>query len=171
VSAATEALERSRERLRQALLANAPPPPAAKQRAGGNSGSAWFGTLADMPALQSLRRMWDEHPLRAVLQLSGEAADAALQPLAQRRPVALLLGSALTGAALVWSRPWRWLLTPALVAGLLPRLLKGAVVGVPAAGWMTLAGTLARGAPARRHGAGRALDAGVQAPTNSSKKA
>jgi hypothetical protein len=52
-----------------------------------------------------------------------EAVKTLLLPLAQRHPLGLVLGGVALGALLGWSRPWRWLATPALVVGLLPQLL------------------------------------------------
>ena len=61
-------------------------------------------------------------PLHIAGMFAKDAVEAAVQPLAQRNPLGLVLGAALAGGVLVWSRPWRWLLTPALLATVLPQL-------------------------------------------------
>ena len=90
---ACERLTLSRDRLRSGLLVSAAAPVIAKT------------------------------PLHLAGLLARDAVNAAVQPLAQRNPLGMVLGAALTGGLLVWSRPWRWLLTPALLATLLPQLL------------------------------------------------
>jgi hypothetical protein len=51
------------------------------------------------------------------------AALASLSGLGQQHPLALVAVAAAAGALLVWSRPWRWLLAPLLVAGLRGQVL------------------------------------------------
>lgn len=70
-----------------------------------------------------INQWWEHHPLRLATNVSADAAKALVQPVAQRHPVALVAGAAAVGAILVWSKPWRWLLTPALMAGLLPKVI------------------------------------------------
>jgi hypothetical protein len=41
-----------------------------------------------------------------------------------------------------WSRPWRWILTPALFAGLVPQLFSKAMALVPPRSWMAVLGSL-----------------------------
>lgn len=101
---AAERLAASRERLRQAL---APDGPGADGRAGGGSGDSVIGSLA---------RAWG----LPQLTLAADLADAAIGPLAQRRPLTLVLAAALAGAALVRLRPWRGLLRQAVLAGAVP---------------------------------------------------
>jgi hypothetical protein len=61
-------------------------------------------------------------PLHIAGLVARDAVEAAVQPIAQRNPLGFVLGAAVAGGVLVWSRPWRWLLTPALLATLLPQL-------------------------------------------------
>ena len=70
-----------------------------------------------------VHQWWEHHPLRLATHVTADAAKALVQPVAQRHPVALVAGAAAVGALVVWSQPWRWLLTPALVAGLLPKVI------------------------------------------------
>ena len=81
-------------------------------------------------------------PLHIAGMVARDAVEAAVQPLAQRNPLWLVLGAAIVGGALVWSRPWRWLLTPALLATVLPQLAARAFNhGVPMP-WMKLLNSL-----------------------------
>ncbi len=61
-------------------------------------------------------------PLHIAGMFARDAVEAAVQPLAQRNPLGFVLGAALAGGVVVWSRPWRWLLTPALLAAVLPQI-------------------------------------------------
>lgn len=115
----TERLAASRERMRQALAAH--PSGATATPAG------------PAPA----------HPLRLVTSMLGALFGARLQPLAQRHPIALVLGAAVAGALLVRSRPWRWRVVPALVGGLLPLLVRKAVALTPSADWLAVIAALA----------------------------
>ena len=49
-----------------------------------------------------------------------------------------VLVAAAVGALLVWSRPWRWALRPALLAGLAPQFASRVVAKLPIESWMTL---------------------------------
>ena len=50
------------------------------------------------------------------------ASRSAIVPLVRRHPAAVLGSAAVVGAALVWARPWRWLLRPALILGIASQL-------------------------------------------------
>ncbi len=78
------------------------------------------------------------NPLQLAGQMANDAVKRAVQPLAQRNPLALVLGAAVAGGVLAWSRPWRWLLTPALLATLLPQLLSKAFHTGGPLPWMKL---------------------------------
>lgn len=114
---ASERLAASRERLRVGLqakgaAAGAPPAP--------GSAPAWLAPLLANPAaalaFRAVQAWWSGHPLHALGQGAAAAADATLRPVARRHPIALVLGAGLLGGLLVWSRPWRWLPSPALLA-------------------------------------------------------
>ena len=111
---AAERLAASRERLRQALA----------PRSG--AGGAAHGE----PIIETLARAW----ALPQLALLAELARGAVAPLAQRRPLAVVLVAAAAGALVVKLRPWRSLLRPALLAGALP-LLTQAVLRVPPGLW------------------------------------
>jgi hypothetical protein len=50
-----------------------------------------------------------------------------MQPVARRHPYKLVLGAAAAGGLLVLLRPWRWMSTRALAAGLLPQIMAAAM--------------------------------------------
>lgn len=130
--AAADRLAQSRERLRLALSAPSGTPHNAANGANSRPLPDWLARLANLPAarllLQGLRLWWGRHPLRVVGLLAFDVSKVMLQPLARQHPLALVLGAAVVGATLRWTRPWRWLLrsgvATALLAGLLPQLLR-----------------------------------------------
>jgi hypothetical protein len=89
--------------------------------------SEWLAKLKTIPGANLLvdifQDWWARQPLRVALTLAAETAKVVLQPIAQRHPYGLVLGAAAAGGLLVLARPWRWISTPALVAGLLPQLV------------------------------------------------
>jgi hypothetical protein len=130
----------SREQMRTALREGAGP-------RGGGSGSDWLLGLTSLTGsgglLATLGRAWAGHPLRAAAGLAADAVQAVVRPLGRRHPVGLVLGALLAGGLLAYSRPWRWLLTPALLTALLPKLLAQAVALVPPQSWAALLAALA----------------------------
>lgn len=124
---ATERLEKSRERLRVTMLADANPP--APQPGGQRlfSNFEWLNTLKSTPGarilLDAVGAWWSHHPLHRNGLMFADVVKTFVTPLAQRNPVALIAGSVVLGGLFAWSRPWRWLLKPALFAGLMPQLI------------------------------------------------
>lgn len=138
----------SRERLRQAIKeASSPPGDGINHGAGG-----WSAPLLDhlksLPGanvvIEAVRTWWMKHPLRVPSLAVADASNAVIQPMAQRYPLGLILGAAFMGGLLAWSRPWRWILRPALLAGLLPQLLHGAMAQVPVQSWLVALTSLAQ---------------------------
>jgi hypothetical protein len=82
---------------------------------------------------------WADHPLHTGATLALAASRSAIVPLVRRHPAAVLGSAAAVGAALVWARPWRWLLRPALILGIASQL---------AARTVTRMGTASRNASA-----------------------
>ena len=82
------------------------------------------------------------NPLIVAGTFAKEAVETAVQPLAQRNPLGLVAGAALAGAVLAWSRPWRWMFTPAMLASVLPQLVSKAVNHAPALPWMKVLSSL-----------------------------
>lgn len=132
---AVERVEFSRARLRRAL---SPPPVLATIRAR----RSWVGGVMDLPLVRivigSLKEWWSHHALRPVAQIVAEASRAVVTPLAQHYPLALVLSASAAGAALAWSRPWRWIFSSALIAGLLPQLASRVVARLPLETWTTM---------------------------------
>jgi len=80
-----------------------------------------------------------------------DASTALVRPWAQRHPIGLVMGALLVGGALAWSRPWRWLLTPALLAGLVPQMFSRFMAAVPSQAWVSvLASLMQQRPPAQR---------------------
>lgn len=146
-------LAESRARVRDALQAIAKPP----QRASagdshslfGATGTAWLDSLKSAPGVsiivEAISAWWMRHPLRLASGVAVDAARAALQPVAQKNPVALVLGALVVGALVAWSRPWRWIARPALLAGLAPQLLSKVIAHAPMSSWMSVLTSMAEG--------------------------
>ena len=172
-----ERLVFSRECLRQALRdASAPPGQATDQRTGGSS-VTWLASLNSIPGaavvIAAVNSWWAQHPLRTAGLLAADAVKAVVQPIAQRNPLGLVLGAFLLGGLLAWARPWRRLLTPALIVGLLPQLLFKAIAYVPPGSWSALLAALAQQQRRSKEAAQRTGSTfrPAQAPANSSKHA
>ena len=143
---AAERLALSRAQLRSAMMDIAHPQ--ARPSVLGESAGDWMhDLLARARALpgasiivESVESWWREHPLHTAGVMAGEASKAFVRPIAQRSPQTLLLGAAAIGAVLVLSRPWRWLIRPALFVGLVPKLLSLALRRMPLDAWIRMAG-------------------------------
>lgn len=130
-------LDLSRERLRRALLGDAGTNGDGPGRPSMANTPAWIASLKALPGVgllvEAAEAWWSRHPLHLAGTIAVTAADAVLKPIAQRHPLRLVLGAAAFGGLLAWSRPWRWVVAPALFAGLVPQLLSAAL-RVPRAG-------------------------------------
>lgn len=148
-----ERMNESRDRLRGALQVIAKPPPRASHGASssllGATATAWLDSFKSAPGVsiivEAISSWWMRHPLRLASMVATDAARAVIQPVAQKNPVMLVLGALLVGGLVAWSRPWRWIAKPALLAGLLPQVLSKVVANAPASSWMTVLGSLASG--------------------------
>lgn len=147
VNIMADRLAESRERLRQAMQTIVKPPQRASSGGASSSlfgatGSAWLDSLKTVPGInvivEAVSSWWMRHPLYLASGVAGEAARAALQPVAQKNPVALVLGALIFGAVLVWTRPWRWIARPALLAGLFPQVLSKVIAHAPVSSWMSV---------------------------------
>jgi hypothetical protein len=133
---AAQRVELTRARLRKAMT----PPPPAPRRIAKPGKVTWLEKAKHLPVVgvvvDALDSWWMHHPLRPVTQVVGEASNAAVQPLAQSNPITLVVGAAVAGAALAWSRPWRWMLRSALFAGIVPQIATRIISRLPVETWM-----------------------------------
>lgn len=138
---AVERLSLSRERLRAALVDIAPPPQRDAQP------SVLMTALMAIPGIKivvdGVRKWWSQHPLHLATLVAGNTARGAMKPIARRSPFALILAAAAIGGLLYWFKPWRGLLRPALLAGILPHLISRAMEHVPVESWMSAVSTFA----------------------------
>ena len=138
-------VELTRARLRAAM---APEPAATPSH---SLRSSWFARLESLPVvsavLDSVRGWWTQHPLSTMTVVAGEASTAIARPIARSHPYALVLIAAGVGAVLAWRRPWRWILKPALFAGLVPRVVSRVVRKLPINSWMTVLDSTLFGPP------------------------
>jgi hypothetical protein len=74
-----------------------------------------------------LSEWWRHHPLYTSVNITGDAARDAIVPLVRRYPIVVLGVAAVAGALLVRSRAWRWVVRPAVVAGLASQIVARAV--------------------------------------------
>ena len=91
--------------------------------------------------LESIEHWWAEHPLHAAGALAEEASRRYIGPIARKNPVAVIVGGAVFGALLVASKPWRWLLRPALFFGLVPQIAAQALKRMPLDAWLQMLST------------------------------
>ena len=130
---------------------------AAERAASGSAGTAaskqtpaaaWTDALRAVPGaailLDALRGWWQQHPLRLYSVIAAEAGAAVAKPVAQRHPVALVGGAFVVGALLALSRPWRWIIKPALFAGLVPHLASNTLAHLPLQSWLAALSSLAQ---------------------------
>ena len=123
---AAERLAASRERMRVLMT----PKPAAPDGTG--------------PVLDALKDWWAAHPLHVAGVVASDAAKTLIGPIAQRHPIALVAGALVLGGLVIWAKPWRGILKPALLAGLLPQLLSKAMAVVPIESWLAVLSSLTR---------------------------
>lgn len=137
VTGAVERLTQSRERLRQAIHARVSPSktnPHPPENAAAFSAD-WLSSVKAIPGanllLELVEDWWSKQPLHMAFSQLAQGASAALRPVSQKHPYALVIGAAAVGALLVLARPWRWVSTSTLVAGLVPALVAAAMKLMP----------------------------------------
>ena len=82
--------------------------------------------------IEAVRAWWHQHPLRPAGAMAEQAARNIVVPMAQRNPIAFVGSALVIGALMVASRPWRWLLRPALFVGIVPQLVAQVMKRYPA---------------------------------------
>ena len=169
---AAERLEASRARLRTALLEIAHPPPKPSLLGDLKIGSFAHQLMERVKALpgaalliDAIEHWWAEHPLHAAGSLAEEASRRYVGPLARKNPVAVIVGGVVFGALLVASKPWRWLLRPALLIGLVPQIAAQALKRMPLDAWLQMLSTFSGKLAAKKAAAGTAAAAAPAAAT------
>ncbi|MGH6645657.1 hypothetical protein [Aquabacterium sp.] len=126
-------LQQSRERIRQWLSHEdeesdedgSPDHPISDQF------QAWMKDLRDHPMLSSafnaVQGWWESHPWRPATHLAGGLFREALQPVAMKHPLALVLVAAAIGGSLVWFRPGRGLVKSLLLKGVVSQSVLGLI--------------------------------------------
>lgn len=148
-------LEMSRARLRLAILEIAHPAPKASlldDLPGLGDLKAklqrWLATLPGAAlVIDSIESWWKQHPLRTAGAVAMEAGEQILVPVARRNPYAFVLGAAALGAVFVLTKPWRWLLRPALFVGLVPQIAAHALRRMPIDSLVQMVSSLVSRAP------------------------
>ena len=145
-SNACDRLAATRGQLRLALRAGLEPDkPINGLRNSGWPGRLWSG-LKSSPRAHSLAQGIEDwvnrSPLPVAASLAANALDATLRPMAQRNPWRLVMGAFVLGGVFAVTRPWRHVISPAIVAAMLPRLLATLAGNVPRPTWLTLAALL-----------------------------
>lgn len=143
---AAERLALSRERLRIAL-AHTGARPGARAAASGPGLLDILKTAIPGASvlIDTLGQWWARHPLHTSGLLVSSVVETFLRPVALRHPVALVAGAVVLGAALAFSRPWRWAFKPHFVSALGPALLSRVLASAAVQSW--IASALAKGAP------------------------
>lgn len=98
--------------------------------------------------IETVEHWWAEHPLHTAGIVAEEASRKFVAPMARKNPYALVLGSVVVGAMLALTRPWRWLIRPALLAGLVPQLATQALKHMPIESLMQMLATFTAKRPA-----------------------
>ena len=158
---AAERLDASRKRLRAALMEIAHPPAKPSMLDGlglGSFAGDIVNRLKGFPiaavVIETLEHWWAEHPLHTAGIVAEQASRKFVAPIAQRNPYALVLGSVVVGAVLALTRPWRWLIRPALLAGLVPQLATQALKHMPIESWVQMLAAFTAKSPASKPTAG-----------------
>lgn len=148
VVSASERLTLSRERLRLSLSKAMAAQGHARLQSDGAGHRGWMDSLKLNPAanivMEAASLWWAQHPLRVASMLTADAVKSLVKTTGQRHPLGLVAGGLVLGGLLAWGRPWRLLLTPALLAGLMPQLLTKALSLVPPGSWMVVLASLAQ---------------------------
>lgn len=140
---AVERLALSRQRLRVALYELSAPPDTSQDEGPSVLMTALMAIPGVNLVVDAVRKWWSQHPLHLATLVAGNTARSAMAPMARRSPYALILAAAAIGGLIYWIKPWRGLLKPALLAGIVPHLVSRAMEHVPIESWMSAVSTFA----------------------------
>ena len=127
-------LQLSRERMRRYLL------PAVRKPRDAEAGLAdkiggkldeWRDHPLIGAVIDAVQGWWAHHPLRSVADIGSTAARELAEPLVRRHPVACVAGALVLGALAMRVKPWRWILRPALFAGLTTQVVSRLLSDAP----------------------------------------
>lgn len=93
------------------------------------------------PVVDGVGSWWSSHPMQPVASLAHGMVRDRVSPVVSRHPAAVVAAAFVAGLLLVRLRPWRWLLRPAVVAGLSTRLISRAVAAMPMDTLLDVAGS------------------------------
>jgi hypothetical protein len=131
-------LAESRERMRQWML-HADGRQEARRRAAAARAEgerpSWMDRLRGHavfgPVIDAVTAWWANHPLRPAASVGNSLIRDAVAPLARRHPFSVVAGALVLGGVLAWLKPWRWIVKPALFAGLASQVITRLVTAMP----------------------------------------
>lgn len=152
---AAERLAASRERMRQWMLQTDGRHDARRRvdaaREAGDK-PAWMDRLRTAPVIgvviDAANAWWSNHPMQPAAMVAHGVVRDTVAPLARRHPILIVAGAFFAGVALVRWRPWRWLIKPALFAGLGSQIITRVIASVPLESVFEAVGSFARRQPA-----------------------
>ena len=169
---ASQRLAESRERMRQWML-HADGRHEARRRAAAARAEgeqpAWIDRLRSHAVLgtviDAISAWWANHPLHPAVGLANTVVRDAVAPLARRHPLATLASAFVVGGAIAWFRPWRWIIKPALFAGLASQVVTRLVTAMPLDSLLNAMASFAQARGPEPTDAGEGRAAGAAAPT------